>query len=320
MIAAALALCLSTAALAEPAGPAVKAVPAVEAAEVSDLRERLAEQEAELAELRARLDDDLEDTVQLSVTVEPERVTFGGTSRVPAGEQVEEAVAFGGNVDVSGRVLGDATAFGGDVIVHNGGSVDGDAVSFGGIVQVHPGGSVQGDRVSLSGASHLVPTVSTAATVDEPGFLQVLYRRVIFLLSLLGAGVLVVGLVPERVGRVARAVDGQPLRSLLVGAFAVLFLSVATLLFAVTIIGIPISLLLVGGLGLAWLLGFVGLSQALGDRIPALKQPRGRWLAFLVGGLVVTFAGFLPFVGWLVILSTSILGVGAALVSRFGAK
>ena len=58
----------------------------------------------------------------------------------------------------------------------------------------------------------------------------------------------------------------------------------------------------------------------MGDRLPVESRPYGRWLAFLVGVVLLTFLGSLPWVGWLVIAGASVLGVGAAISSRFGAQ
>jgi hypothetical protein len=69
---------------------------------------------------------------------------------------------------------------------------------------------------------------------------------------------------------------------------------------------------------MAWLLGFVGLCQAVGDRLPVQERPHGRWIALLVGVLLMTFLGSLPWVGWVVVGGASLLGIGAALSTRFG--
>ena len=97
-------------------------------------------------------------------------------------------------------------------------------------------------------------------------------------------------------------------------------LSISSLVFAVTLVGLPVSFLLVALLGLAWLMGFVGLCQAVGDKLPFRQKPHGRWFAFLIGTLVLTSIGALPFIGWLVVIAASMMGTGAALASWFGAR
>jgi hypothetical protein len=261
-----------------------------------------------------------------------ERVAFGHPATVHAGETVDEVVSFGEDVEVAGHVTGDAVSFGGNVIVRSTGRIDGDAVAFGGAVSLEPGGVVAGDHVAM-GMPSVMPTFGApddappAAAAMSPAaeaksIVGAVYRRLVLLLFLAGAGVLVVGLFPRRIGRIASDLEAHPVRAAAVGALATGFLSVFGVLFLVLTLGLglPITLLLFAVLGLSWLLGFVALCQAVGDRLPVESRPYGRWLAFLVGVVLLTFLGSLPWVGWLVVAGASVLGVGAAISSRFGAQ
>ena len=53
-----------------------------------------------------------------------DRVAFGGPVHVGAGEVVNDAVSFGGEVVVDGLVQGDVVSFGGDVTVRGEGRVE----------------------------------------------------------------------------------------------------------------------------------------------------------------------------------------------------
>jgi hypothetical protein len=262
---------------------------------------------------------------------ERELVGFGAPVLVEAGNVVDEVVGFGDDVHVEGEVLGDATSFGGSVIIGPDGIVHGDAVSFGGHVQVEDGGTVHGGRLALGvpgvGAievRHEGPAAMGALTgvVSGESLFSRLYHQLILLLSFAGAGVLVVGLFPSRVGRIANHLESSPFRSGLVGVIATGSLALFSLLFAVFTLGLglPVSMMIVAVLGLAWLMGFVGLCQAVGDRLPFEQKPHGRWLAFLVGALLLTCVGNLPVVGWLVVIAASTMGIGAALSSRLGGR
>jgi hypothetical protein len=309
---------LSLAALAqEPAPLAPEAPVAVEApTSESDaellrrLQERIAELEAKQAEMEA--------AAAPAVAPEPvssgARVSYTGDVAVEEGEVVDEVAAYGYDVIVEGRVLGDATSFGGDVVVVGKGKVDGDATSFGGEVVVEDGGVVRGDRVSFADDADY----EDAGTIA--GALSSLYHRVVLLLSFAGAGVLLVGLVPSRITRIAEMVEEHPFGTFAAGVLATAFLGIGSLLFAITILGLPIAFLLLAVLGLAWLMGFVGLCQALGDRLPFQQKHHGRWLAFLIGTVVVTFLGFLPLFGWFLVGVASVIGIGAAVASAFGSR
>src|SRR5207245_5614787 len=76
----------------------------------------------------------------------------GSSVTIGPNEEVHNAVAVGGSVDVQGRVRHDTVAIGGDVHVHPGAEVGHDAVALGGAVVVEPGATVRGSRVSMGAA------------------------------------------------------------------------------------------------------------------------------------------------------------------------
>lgn len=282
--------------------------------DLASMRERIAAQQAEIDDLRGAISE-----LKAAPVAEPRpdsdgpRTAYGKAVVVGPGEVVDDVTSFGDDVRVEGRVLGDATSFGGNVQILRTGVVDGDATSFGGQVDVNPGGAVHGDRVAFAEDAP-VPELTGGSILDD------LRHRLVLLLSFAGAGVLVVGLAPNRVGRIAASIEQHPVRSAAVGVVASGVLILASLLFTVTIVGLPVAFLLLAVLGLAWLTGFVGLCQAIGDRLPFAEKQHGRWLAFLVGTVIVSFAGSLPWVGWLVVLAGSLIGMGGALRSRFGGR
>lgn len=287
--------------------------------------------EAELHELRARLEAMEHDAAS---ELSPGELVGAGRVEVPAGQVASEAVSLRDDVVVSGHVIGDAVSLMGDVIVRPGGRVDGDTVAIAGEVVVEPGGRVGGDRVALGLGGELSPALALTGGLDDPhhaagalalageatAWVQALYHRLVMWLTLAGAGVVTVGLFPERVARVAADVEDRPGRALTVGTLGAGFLSLFALLFAIVTVGLgsPLSVLVLLALGAAWLLGFVAFCQAVGDRLPFDHKAHGRWLAFLVGAGLVVFAGSLPWMGWFVMLAASLLGVGAALSTRLG--
>ena len=65
-----------------------------------------------------------------------ERTQFGHDISVGANEEVAEVTCFGCNVRVRGKVQGDATVFGGSILVEDQGQVGGDTTSFGGDIRL----------------------------------------------------------------------------------------------------------------------------------------------------------------------------------------
>ncbi len=232
-------------------------------------------------------------------------------------QTVREAFSFGGPVIVHGQVRGAAVAFGGDVQVHDGGSVQGDAVSFGGQVLVQDGGHVSGDKMAFSSST---TTAWLAGIADPSGVGRALLRRLVLLLTFAGGGVLVVGLFPDHISRIAADLQRRPLRAGLAGAVATSVAVLCAAALAVTLVGLPLSLLLLVLLGLAWALGFIGLCQVVGDGLPIRGVGARRWTAFLIGVAALAFAGALPSGGQLLLVALGLFGAGAAIQTRLGTR
>lgn len=246
-------------------------------------------------------------------------VAFGGPVTV-RGVVDEDVVAFGGGVDVTSSAVvgGDVTAFGGDIVVQDGADVGGEVFAIGGGVERHdrnrPGATP--DDVTPDDTDDIVASIPEAAAT--PGVLAIVTSWFVPFLMMAGVGILTVGLVPERVGRVADVVEMRPVASLATGVFGTFALLVGTVLFAITLIGVPVALLLVLLLASASVLGFVGICQAVGDRLPFADPTHGRWVALLVGTAIVTSTSFLPWLATAVVWVGGMLGVGAALATRLG--
>ncbi len=290
----------------------------------------VAEQQAlreEMAALREAVAELQEDPLPAQAAT----IGLGKPVDVPPGAQHEEVVAFGSDIVVRGHVIGDAVALGGDVVIAPGGAISGDAVALGGAIQLREGGRLEGEQLAIGvpGAGlDLAPTVdehhaigSMQLASDTSLLLQQMFHRLVGMLSIAGAGVLIVGLFPRRVRRVAQDLEQRPVRAATVGVLTSGFVGLFALLLGVSTLGVglPVSALLALGLAVAWLLGFVGLCEVVGDRLPLERRPHGRWLAFLVGVGLFTLIGSLPWIGWLVIGAASTIGIGAAVSTRFGA-
>lgn len=277
--------------------------------------------EAQLAEARR---ENHELRRQLSVAEPARAVGVRGPVNVERGARSQYAIAFGQDIEVEGHVLGDAVSIGGTVRIGETGEVDGNAVSLGGAVEVEPGGRLDGASMelgpSLTGSLPRTSLLPSARSLSQA--VATLARRLIGMLFVGGAGMLVLGVFPRRVERVARALEDRPLQAAVVGTLSSAFLLVFSALFTLLTLGIgsPVALFVLALLGAAWLLGFVGLCQAVGDRLPLFNGAQGRWLAFLVGVAFVTLLSSLPWIGWMVGLSASLLGVGSALTSGFGGR
>ena len=233
-----------------------------------------------------------------------------GAVEVAADEAVTTALAIGGPLTVRGRVVGEAVALGGPVTVLDGGVVDGSGVALGGPVHVGAGATLSGARVESSPAA--LPVIASAADLLAAG--RGLARTVSALLGLAGAGLLVLALAPGLVRRAEDTLAARPVAAVGAGLAAAALGTGAAVILALSVVGLPVSALLVGGLALGASVGGVAVCSAVGERIPSV-QPHGRWAAFLVGLLGLGATSLLPVVGMAVPAAALTVGLGAGLLA-----
>lgn len=350
---------------------------------VEDALERIEDLERDLAEVE---DAAGESGPALRVDLD-NKVAFGSTVRVGRDEVAYDVTSIGGGIKVDGEVRGDAVAIGGEAKID--GRVTGEVVAIGGDVELGPGAEVLGDIVTVGGRVSREEGATVLGEVSEvdwgdfewdwdgdwfdgwrgdwfpnvgerPPFFRVgkvfeFVRAIIFtgLLIVLSGLVLLVS--PKGVDRVRSAAVSDPLIMLVVGFGIELLilpaLIVASILLAVTVIGIPFAILLwpaaLVALALALVLGYTGAAAAAGDWLRnrfrgASGVAAGSFGALALGvltiqalALVADLLGFLGlpwffrfmfgFPGLVICYLAWTIGLGAACMtafgtSRFGAK
>jgi hypothetical protein len=112
------------------------------------------------------------------------------------------------------------------------------------------------------------------------------------------------------------------------GGFGLLTIFVAPIvlvMIAITLIGIPISLLGILVLGFAGFLGWAAIGTEIGNRIA--RGFKSQWHIAVSAGvgtllltLVADLIGLIPCVGWVTPFFLSMLGLGAVVLTRLGTR
>jgi hypothetical protein len=254
-------------------------------------------------------------------------------AEVAADERVEgDVVAVFGSVRVRGRVSGNAIAVFGSIRLDPGAVVDGDAVAVGGVLDQEPGAVVSGQSVSVEpGIGRLL---RPGALVGSGG-LMALVALLLLVPMLLGALFLVIA--PARMMRVAATAADRPLISLLLGMVSGPLAFILMCVLFITLVGIPLALLTPLFYGVLSHAGFVAATCVIGSRLLRRDLGQGGTMApYFTGSLFSTaltllgLAGlfqpgiFRPMGFFLVLLAVlfgaglSMIGTGAALLTRFG--
>jgi len=276
-------------------------------------------------------------TVEKDAVVLGSVALLGGNAEIAAGARIEGDMAlFGGNVDLAGSVTGNVAIFGGQVSLSKTAVVNGDVAAVGGQVHREEGAQVRGQiitnvplpRVDIPPSEATVPPAPPLPTVDLRVGLAPLWRafKIFYQAVAMGMVAMLVALfLQPQMSRVSQAVALQPLIAGGVGLLTLIVVPVALVLLGITIILLPVSLLGVLLLVLAWLFGVIAVGQEVGERFtqmlnqtwaPVLTAGFGTFLLMLVSGIVAT----IPCIGWLFPFAVGILGMGGVVMTSFGAR
>jgi hypothetical protein len=287
-------------------------------------------------------------TLDEGETLDGNLIVLGGNATLKSESRVEkDVVILGGNLLAQGAIGGDVNVIGGLVTLDNGAVVEGDVNTVAGQLIQDEGASVEGD---VNNAPMSLPFVFTApARITIPNFESGLPLPALPFSapSPLGTGIglasgilwwlgrsfiwailaLLVGLfIPRNAEYAAAAATGKPVVAGGLGCLTLLVAPVLLFLLFITICGIPFSLLGMFLLVVAWAFGIIALGLETGKRLAALmKQDWALPVSAMIGTFLLTLlinglGALIPCIGWIVPALVGMVGLGAALVTRFGAR
>src|SRR5215213_4955649 len=242
-------------------------------------------------------------------------VVISGDVEVPRGETVDGIVVISGDVRVAGHVTGDVVLVSGDAVVS--GKIDGSLVTFGGQAKLLPRAFVSGnvhygdERPIVAGSAIVRGDVSKENGLDSLDLFP-FFGALIFLVGTFVStailGLLLLLIAP-------RAADAIEARSherigplIAIGIAIAIALPIAAVIAAATIVGLPLSFVILLALLPLAAIAYCTSAWVLGRRM--VKAPHNRYLAFLAGVALLQAVGLVPIVGWLVGVAAAIFGFG----------
>lgn len=246
-----------------------------------------------------------------------------------AGSRVDIAAAVGGAALIAGNTVLLAAPISGDAVI------TADDLSFG------EGARVDGTLTLYEdeGAATAVPaSVAPPERIERrqfedapmmsgiggPTWLAVLIGLVLSALVLAILTVIVAAVAPRSMSRLGAIVADGPFRALGAGFLTQATLIGGAVLFALTVIGLilaPFVLLaavvlgVIGYLVAVYLLGVWTITRAGAlepDTFPEYA------LAAVVGAVIASLLTLVPFVGWLILIALTLIGIGAISIATFG--
>lgn len=268
-------------------------------------------------------------TLESGETLDEDLTVVGGTVVLEEGSTVNGNIfVLGGSLEINGVVNGDVVATGGYIKLGESALVEGDITSAGGYVDQDAGAQINGEIQSeLTGPFPLVlPGIARLPVLQftvSPIWNGLWFVAQVLILAALA--VLIAMFFPKQLERVNRTIAAQPLIAGSMGLLTGFIFPFVVLFLVITICLIPVAL--VGGvlLGVLLLFGWVAFGLEVGQRLAVLfKQEWAAPISAGVGTFVLTLviggAGKIWCIGWLFPTAVALVGLGAALLTRFGGR
>jgi len=253
-----------------------------------------------------------------------DQVVLSGTVTVPKGQSVGEVVVFHGRVLVGGVVVGDVVVLDGSVVIS--GQVSGSVVALNGPIRLAPTASVGRDVLGAQSVRSDPGALVRGAVREDVAFtprgalaaLGALLGAVAIAVSTLLVLLLLLALAPRALDRTATAGRTAPFASMGWGVAVSIGVPLAAVAAVASILGSPLGLSLLLGIGLIWIVGLAFAVFTVGRLI--VREPRGRARALFAGWGAGAAVGLVPFLGVAVWVLGSMFGLGAALVATWRAR
>jgi cytoskeletal protein CcmA (bactofilin family) len=262
-------------------------------------------------------------------TLDGNLIVLGGIATLESGSVVErDVVVLGGTVRVDGTVEGDVTVIGGMVDLGETAAVEGDVNALAANLERAEGARIEGSlNTETTGAFPVIITEGMRTPTVDVSFNPVVKMLLVPFWSFVWAvGTLLVMLfVPNHAGRVAKTVVGQPWISLGMGMLTTLVGPILLAAIAITLIGIPVTLVGAFLLVVTWGFGVMSVGLEVGKRIaqafhqewaPAVMACAGTFVLTLMTGAL----NLVPCIGWVAPAFVGALGLGAVILTRFGTQ
>ncbi len=274
-------------------------------------------------------------TLKSGETLNGDLVVFGGAVSIESDATVNGSVVLvGGSLSMDGTATKDVVVIGGAAHLGNSAHVRGNLVTMGAPLDRAQGAKVDGDTIDNvpSNYGFSGQPIVTPPTAPAPRF-NIELSPLWSLLSLFGRSLLlgllallVTLFMPVYTRRVGETIAVQPVVAGGIGLLTIIVAPLALLIMIVTVILIPVALLAVVLLGVMIVFGWIGLGTEIGIRVGEMSPgsniplPALAFLGTFALTLVADGVGFVPCVGWLVPALLGLVGIGAVLMSRFGAR
>ncbi len=259
-------------------------------------------------------------TSNVSASTDKSVIRVGKDVTIEKGQKVKSVLTIGGQITVHGTVEDSVMAIGDSVVLTKTAIVKGDVGSIGGVIVMARDAEVGGELTEIN-STNVYETVINSVSSEWEGWSWVFAIISLSILTvILCMALLTAALLPKQVMVVSEAISENTLKVVLTGVLGLIAIAPLALLLTISVIGIALIPVEVIVVVVTVLLGFIAVSRMIG--VWALRIV-GKRSANIVretfwGLVIIWLIGWIPYVGWMLKAIAIVVGLGAALITRFG--
>jgi cytoskeletal protein CcmA (bactofilin family) len=253
--------------------------------------------------------------------------TLGGNVSLIAGTSNIDTVVNGdltlasGSVKITNNISGDVNAAVGTLTIDDQASINGNINYLSqNLASISPDAEITGE------VSHSIPdTKETDSNLEDQTYDQVKnttnhlssIAHLLILVSQIIVGLIAISLFPNYTYRSVTFIEKSPSKSFLVGLLATFVLPVLSLLFSLTIIGLPLGMLLSIVSVVLFYLSQLIFAYWLGTRfLLGLKRSANKSITFLIGISLLYVLSSISIVGIMVTFLATTFGLGSFILTE----
>ncbi|MFE4570920.1 hypothetical protein [Paenibacillus chitinolyticus] len=228
------------------------------------------------------------------------------TTTVPAGQTMDNLYVLGGDADILDHVTGTVVVVNGNLHLASTAKVDGAIVVIGGRFTQDEGAQTGDDILNFT-----LDTATQNSLLIGGGLVAGVWAVQLTCSLLLVVIPVLTYLIGGRkaAGWIKRQPDLSWKRQLYLGGLSFIILAAFCTLCIVTIIGIPLLLLAILLLMIAYIVGITSLSYLVGGFLQEKWVPN-EWVRLIIGASLIAAIANIPVLGWLMILFLTLFSLG----------
>lgn len=226
---------------------------------------------------------------------------------VPTSQTVENVVVIGGDAIIQGTVRDSVVVIDGNLDILRTAHIKGVVLVMGGKINQEPGAQVTDNVLNITFDQPLWNSLLIGGAM----LIGLWFVRLLASLAFMIGPVLLFFIVGRKMDSFESLLERSVWRLMTVGFVSGIVMLTVSILLSITVIGIPLAIVLVLFVLLAFLTGLTAISKTIGRWVPG-TQERPLWMSVFGGALILTAAFNVPLFGGILLLLLFWISLGMA--------